>query len=1324
MISGAGTNIARQLLGTVKQGRSGAISRIASRFQPTTGSRPLLCASNMMQTHPNGRPLDSALLKTHFSTRAMNQTSISGSSNMTQNVSSKVTEYEKRLNELWAFTGQSKVQGLSLEELKPFLESDPDLRSAIDEAHRLAFNPDPNKPHEVELQRLMQRPEAEAIHACQEGLLNFYPSYKISPAFPLASQGGWYLSFQGVHYDVAGYGKDPFGHNAPEIVEALRAPSVSKNMMYSNVHQKILLDHLANALGVDADSIQFQAGNTGSDGMELALVHVDAYQNHLVEQGLFPESEKPHLLVLERSFHGRTRRPAEISDSTQTKYQQAFVKNRQLYNVTTVSINDVEALKTVFAEANEQNKPFMAMFMEPIQGEGKPGVAITPEFWQVCVNQAETISEEKPFKTLLVADSVQAGGWRSGEFSLMSYPEYQAVGRPDFEIFAKTIGGGLEAVSLLVMKKEAGAYFKQGVYGNTRAGNPHSLGVVNQMFQSVTPEVKENIKARSQQFLDGFAQLQQRYPHIIKAVRGTGLLLGLKVDTQKAPVIGPDGLETMLREQGIDIIHGGKDDHLRLTPNFLITKEQTELVLNKIEQALRASAGLDHYQPLLCFGPDYLDTTLRALPENPINRADYRAEMSQARANELEALQAGQWHNEPLCSVINGQRFDGGAKEKTFAALSCNPTGSKIVLEDQHFHQWKTALSEKANQPLTLNPETLAQLTNIVEDFRDHQNSATHTGQLLAHLAYDFETDKTAEFEERIETGVRAKAFDEQVRQQLLEGDLSYNVSAAGVIVSPVINFGSLLDVQQKVMHAVGTGVPATWVVRSGEAAQQSTREVMQLQARLIDAGLGEWLNIVVLNDAQRDELFGDLGVTTLMTGRSSSAVAIQGQAPDSSTSGSGLSGDFTLDPNISQSADFATRLREDATVATNGRQCTALQGGSVNGLGGLDRVSQQVLFDKPQPKTALESANEQFNHQVWHGAYQSAPPSMPEGVKVLAEEQGMVVYQADKRFLDEQYTWGINGIGLHDNGGSLDALCDLLRQHSWLSIGYMPNMETLDQELEHFSTLLNVSKATVGTFSGDGQAGCVFSAPQNPGEIFAERTQHRIGKVLVGHSPRHAPVPRGAALWGPSDRALEGMANTLGDAENRLAEALGLASREVGYLNVVNTFIRNNLGPKPIERAARGPSIEGIAYRAADEQVALYIPETCYSLQSRIQPVDIAVRLALMGNTSMKQNVTSILVHPQHAQIIPYIERYLEDKGIAIPVTVEADPEQAVADEVEPVNATHIRGVFKMPDDVVAMAGCRMMHAKFLGAPQEASVRNAFVQAVSDQVGWLTCDD
>jgi hypothetical protein len=453
----------------------------------------------------------------------------------------------------------------------------------------------------------------------------------------------------------------------------------------------------------------------------------------------------------------------------------------------------------------------------------------------------------------------------------------------------------------------------------------------------------------------------------------------------------------------------------------------------------------------------------------------------------------------------------------------------------------------------------------------------------------------------------------------------------------------------------------------------------------------------------------------TLATGRADSMIAIQHAARDASTSGSGNSADISLDQDLSMSADFANMVMRDATVAGNGRQCTALQVAIIN-------APPQAFAEFSAQYFTLHATPEQANHAAfandhWYAAYASDAPVVPAGITTWhVDQHSLAFYDARQQLLGEAVTWGKLGIGII-SADHLSQIIEQVKKYPWLSIGYLPNLQNLDHELKKFLVIIQAAKATVGTFNGP----CVFSAPQNRGEVFAEATTHRDGKLIISHSPLQAPVPRGAQLWGPSENYLLGKSNQACMLLKNLASAFQLNQTELGYLVEMQHYLQDAAKPHLYDRENRGPSVEGFAIRTPDDRVSKYIPAQCYVMQKPISSLDIAVGLLLIAQTNWRDCTQSLLIHSQHQAWLPAIENFLRAQTFDGEIHLCDDPQVADTAEIEAFVSTqfHALNTYRQVDDVIATFGARMMHLKFLNCPSTAAAEN-FKQQAAEDFPWL----
>ena len=130
-----------------------------------------------------------------------------------------------------------------------------------------------------------------------------------------------------------------------------------------------------------ARSAASSVSNSGSEAIALAARLSDINAKLQTDPGARHEGRTIKLLALKGAFHGRTHRPAQFSDSTRASYEAHLASFRSRDNLITVEPNDSAGLREAFDRARSEGWFIEAVFIEPVMGEGNPGLAVTREFY-------------------------------------------------------------------------------------------------------------------------------------------------------------------------------------------------------------------------------------------------------------------------------------------------------------------------------------------------------------------------------------------------------------------------------------------------------------------------------------------------------------------------------------------------------------------------------------------------------------------------------------------------------------------------------------------------------------------------------------------------------------------------------------------------------------------------------------------------------------------------------------------------------------------------------------------------------------------------------
>ena len=309
------------------------------------------------------------------------------------------------------------------------------------------------------------------------------------------ASGTKYLDF------VQGIAVNCLGHAHPRLIETIKKQS-KKLWHVSNAFQIPEGEKLAKKLcqKTFADSVMFQ--NSGAEATEAAIKVARRYFYSI------GKPNKNRILSVKNSFHGRT--IAAIFASGSKKMTEGF--GPKVPGFDHFSFGDHKFLK------KKITKNTAAIMVEPIMGEG--GINVIPDF---CLKELRKLCNKK--KILLILDEVQCGISRTGDFFAFE----QSKVKPDIVPIAKGIGGGFP-IGAVLMNKKVAASMTPGTHGSTFGGNPLAMAVGNTVMDIVsTKKFLNNVKKFSKYFLLNLNKLKEKYPKIIKEIRGRGFLIGIQL---------------------------------------------------------------------------------------------------------------------------------------------------------------------------------------------------------------------------------------------------------------------------------------------------------------------------------------------------------------------------------------------------------------------------------------------------------------------------------------------------------------------------------------------------------------------------------------------------------------------------------------------------------------------------------------------------------------------------------------------------------------------------------------------------------------------------
>jgi len=383
------------------------------------------------------------------------------------------------------------------------------------------------------------------------------------------SDGGVYLDF------TSGIAVTSTGHCHPEVVAAIQAQAARFIHAQVNCYRHPLLQPLADALAAitpgDVDTFFFT--NSGAEATEAAV--------KLARQ----VTGRPHVVVFEGSFHGRTAQTMAMTTSKAvyraghaplpsgvfvSSFPQPRCWDCDVDTAVQRALVDFDRLLHTQTEPAE----VAAVVIEPVLGEG--GYLPAPAAFLQGLQERCASSG-----MLFVVDEVQTGFGRTGTM----FAAEQAGLAPDVLVMAKGLASGFP-MAAIGARADLMARWPTGSHGGTYGGNPIGCAAALATIGVLSgPGFLEHVRDRGDQLRAGLLRLSEDHPEICE-VRGPGLMVGVEV-TDAATATA---LVDACREDGhLLLMTAGIDGNVvRWMPPLVVTKGDMDHALDVFARALRS----------------------------------------------------------------------------------------------------------------------------------------------------------------------------------------------------------------------------------------------------------------------------------------------------------------------------------------------------------------------------------------------------------------------------------------------------------------------------------------------------------------------------------------------------------------------------------------------------------------------------------------------------------------------------------------------------------------------------------------------------------------
>ncbi|HEY7133177.1 MAG TPA: aminotransferase class III-fold pyridoxal phosphate-dependent enzyme [Candidatus Limnocylindrales bacterium] len=373
---------------------------------------------------------------------------------------------------------------------------------------------------------------------------------------------------------AAGIAVNSTGHSHPAVVGAIKEQAgdllhFSASDFYLPIYAETC-ERIAGITPVAGGRARAYLGNSGTEVVEAAI-----------KLARFA-TKRPYVVAFLGAFHGRTYGSVSLTAS-KSKYHAGFgpllpgVYHAPFGHVADLAWFD-EVLFDKLVPANE----VAAIVVEPIQGEGGyivPEDGFLQGLREICDRHG----------ILLVADEIQSGAGRTGTMWAI---EQWGV-KPDMLLTAKGIASGM-TLAAMVARADLLEAWGPGAHGSTYGGNPVACAAALATIDLLEGGLVENARVRGEQAQAGLRSLLDRFPSLVRDVRGRGLMLGIEFDTPEHA----EEVQWAAFQRGLLVLECGKSS-VRMSPALTVSEAEMATALRIFTEAVAEVAGEGADRPVL-----------------------------------------------------------------------------------------------------------------------------------------------------------------------------------------------------------------------------------------------------------------------------------------------------------------------------------------------------------------------------------------------------------------------------------------------------------------------------------------------------------------------------------------------------------------------------------------------------------------------------------------------------------------------------------------------------------------------------------------------------
>ena len=383
--------------------------------------------------------------------------------------------------------------------------------------------------------------------------------------------GNTYLDFG------AGIAVTSTGHCHPKVVKAIQQQAATLIHMsgtdFYYESQSKLAAVLADLVRLD-DTMSFFA-NSGAEAVEAAMKLARYYTG------------RAGYIAFLGAFHGRTLGALSLTGSKEIQKRHysplqpvAHVPYPDCVNCWFGHIEEecaaggsrcVDYIEEMVLDKIMPAEDCAAIFLEPIQGEG--GYIVPPAFW---FRDLENLASH--YGIMTIYDEIQTGIGRTGKWFAHKHFKDAA---PNIITCAKGIASGMP-LGVMMASADLMSTWMPGSHASTFGGNPVSCAAALATIEVIADDILLDNANVQGKILGGLLEDLRGSCGVVENPRGLGLM-------RAVDILG-DGLRdrVLVRcfEKGLILLGCGKYG-IRFCPGLNVTKEETNVCLNVLEESIR-----------------------------------------------------------------------------------------------------------------------------------------------------------------------------------------------------------------------------------------------------------------------------------------------------------------------------------------------------------------------------------------------------------------------------------------------------------------------------------------------------------------------------------------------------------------------------------------------------------------------------------------------------------------------------------------------------------------------------------------------------------------